>query len=401
MVTIACPIPADRLRRVLAPTNEASGLPNIAYTSADYYRHERDVVLGRSWAGLVFTDVIPQRPCAYPVDFMGLPLLVTRDRSGKLRVFHNVCSHRGIKLVAEPTDVSGVISCRYHCWSYALNGDLKATPHIGGVGQHTSPGFNNAEHGLKAVPCAEFLGVLFVNLSGDAPPFDQHIAPLRARAMRLIGAGGLALLRPGASDAGMTLEVGCNWKLAVENYCESYHLPWVHPSLNSYSRLEDHYYFADGTDFSGQGSLAYRLSDVAGTKLPRLPEWPAEQLNVAEYPSLYPNVLLGFHADHAFAIILVPLAPDRTREDVRLFLVAEGAEAEGYRGCRAATHEAWRGVFNEDVFAVEGLQAGRQSPGYGGGVFAPGMDQATHHFHRWVAMKLLSDRADATGLDDR
>jgi choline monooxygenase len=171
--------------------------------------------------------------------------------------------------------------------------------------------------------------------------------------------------------------------------------------LNSYSRLEDHYCFTDGSDFSGQGSLAYRLSDVAGTKLPRLPEWPAEQLNVAEYPSLYPNVLLGFHADHAFAIILVPLAPDRTREDVRLFLVADGAEAEGYRGCRAATHEAWRGVFNEDVFAVEGLQAGRQSPGYGGGVFAPGMDQATHHFHRWVAMKLLSDRADATGLDDR
>jgi choline monooxygenase len=47
-------------------------------------------------------------------------------------------------------------------------------------------------------------------------------------------------------------------------------------------------------------------------------------------------------------------------------------------------------VFTEDVFAVEGMQAGRASPGYDGGVFAPGMDQATHHFHRWVATKLLS-----------
>src|ERR1700722_566160 len=104
MVTTDCPIAVDRLNRVLVPTNEASGLPNIAYNSADFYRYERDAVLGRSWAGLMFTDVVPQRPCAYPVEFMGLPLLVTRDRNGKLRVFHNVCSHRGIKLVAEPAE---------------------------------------------------------------------------------------------------------------------------------------------------------------------------------------------------------------------------------------------------------------------------------------------------------
>jgi choline monooxygenase len=390
MVPVVCPISAERLNRVLAPTPEASGLPNIAYTGAEYFLHEQGAVLGTGWAGLVFSDVIPARPCAYPVEFMGLPLLVTRDRSGQLRVLHNVCSHRGIQLVAEPVDVPGVISCRYHRWSYSLSGGLKSTPHIGGVGQHTCAGFDNAEHGLKPVRSAEFLGVVFINLSGDAAPFDQHIAPLRERAMRLSGAGGLDLLRPGTSDAGMRFDLRCNWKLAVENYCESYHLPWVHPSLNSYSRLEDHYCYTDGSDFSGQGSLAYRPSDVAGSRLPRLPAWPADQMHVAEYPSLYPNVLLGFHADHAFAIILTPLAPDLTREDVRIFYVADGADAESHRGCRAAIHEAWRGVFTEDVFAVEGMQAGRASPGYDGGVFAPGMDQATHHFHRWVATKLLS-----------
>ncbi len=112
MVPVACPISAERLNRVLAPTPEASGLPNIAYTGAEYFLHERGAVLGTSWAGLVFSDVIPARPCAYPVEFMGLPLLVTRDRSGQLRVLHNVCSHRGIQLVAEPVDVPGVISCR-------------------------------------------------------------------------------------------------------------------------------------------------------------------------------------------------------------------------------------------------------------------------------------------------
>jgi choline monooxygenase len=186
----------------------------------------------------------------------------------------------------------------------------------------------------------------------------------------------------------LVIDVRCNWKLAVENYCEAYHLPWVHPALNDYSRLEDHYCFSDAQDFAGQGSLAYRLSDVAGTRLPRLEEWPADRTHVAEYPSLYPNVLLGFQADHAFAVILTPLAPDLTREEVRISYVGDGATAETYGACRAATHAAWDVVFREDVFAVEGMQQGRASPGYQGGVFSPVMDEATHHFHRWVAAKL-------------
>ena len=84
------------------------------------------------------------------------------------------------------------------------------------------------------------MGVLFVNLSGDAPDFERHIAPLRSRAGALMGERGWSQLRPGVEQSQLTLELRANWKLAVENYCEAYHLPWVHPSLNSYSRLEDH-----------------------------------------------------------------------------------------------------------------------------------------------------------------
>lgn len=381
------------LERVLRPIAAASGLPNEAYTGGAHFRRERDAVIGRTWAGLTFVDSIPPRAFAQPLEFMGLPLLVTRDRHGRLRVFHNVCSHRGMQLVAEPTELSALITCRYHCWAYSASGELKATPHIGGVGQHAIAGFDNAAHGLKEVRSAEFFGVLFINLSGDAPPFDRHIAPLRERMTALTGEHGLGALEAGVSDARLTLEVRCNWKLAVENYCESYHLPWVHPSLNSYSKLEDHYCFLDARDFSGQGSLAYRLSEVAGSRLPRLADWPAERMHVAEYPTLYPNVLLGVHADHAFALILTPLAPEATREELRIFYVGEGARAEAHGACRAATLAAWRGVFAEDVFAVEGMQRGRASPGYAGGVFSPVMDEPTHHFHRWVAERLLEQPA--------
>ena len=254
------PISRESLREVRRPIGEARGLPNAAYTSADHFRRERDAVLGRTWVGLAFSDTVPSRPFAQPVEFMGLPLLITRDRHGALRVFHNVCSHRGMKLVAEPTEVPALITCRYHCWSYTPGGELKSTPHIGGVNQHTCPGFSPADHGLKEVRSAEFLGVLFINLSGDAVDFAQHIEPLRRRATAFVGEGGWPQLVSGSSDAGLSLEVRCNWKLAVENYCESYHLPWVHPSLNSYSKV--------------RGSLLLpRRSGLFGPRVARISVW--------------------------------------------------------------------------------------------------------------------------------
>ena len=105
-------------------------------------------------------------------------------------------------------------------------------------------------------------------------------------------------------------------------------------------------------------------------------------MHVAEYPTLYPNVLLGFQADHAFAILLIPEAPDRTREELRIFYVGDGATRTPIAPAVRRPLSAWRIVFEQDLTAVEQLQLGRASPGYDGGVFSPAMDTATHHFHR-------------------
>ena len=90
-----------------------------------------------------------------------------------------------------------------------------------------------------------------------------------------------------------------------------------------------------------------------------------------------------------------PLSAERTREEMRIYYVSQGAACDTYAACRASTLNAWRGVFGEDVFAVEGMQQGRASPGYRGGVFSPGMDGPTHHFHCWVAQKLVEDASAA------
>jgi choline monooxygenase len=115
-------------------------------------------------------------------------------------------------------------------------------------------------------------------------------------------------------------------------------------------------------------------------------------MRTAEYVALFPNVLLGIQADHAFAMVLQPLAANRTVEHLRLFFVGdEAAQDPNYAASRHAVLAAWRVVFSEDIGAVEGMQAGRQSPGFTGGAFSPEMDAPTHYFHRWMATRLLEN----------
>ncbi len=376
------------LDSILKPIEQATGLPNLAYNNEAFFAHERDQVLGKGWAGLWFASDLPKKGYVKPVDFMGLPLVILRNKQGEIKVFHNVCSHRGMLLVHEEMEVQGALRCKYHSWSYNLDGELKGTPHLGGIGQQKIDGFNPCDHGLKPVRSAVWMDVIFINLSGDAPAFDDYVKPLTKKWETFLGTTGLGRMRAAVNGKGLEIEVKSNWKLAVENYCESYHLPWIHPSLNTYSRLEDHYHIMYDDDFGGQGSYAYRLSDEVGSALPRFPEWPADKLEQAEYVAFYPNVLLGIQADHTFAMIIEPLASECSKEHLRLYYVDDESISDRHAASRNATLESWRVVFAEDIDAVEGMQKGRRSPGYTGGVFSPVMDNPTHHFHQWVARKL-------------
>ncbi len=380
--------PGDGLEAVLRPTSQANGLPNEAYVSAQFADYEREHLLGRTWACIGFASDVPEPGDAKPVDWQGLPLLMLRDSADTLRVFHNVCSHRGQLLVSKPCRVKGGVRCPYHSWTYGLDGALRGTPHVGGPGVHESPEFDRGAHGLKPVRMAEWLDLVFVNLSGEAPGLERYLAPVLERWQPLWGEGGVAELRTAADHGRIELEVRANWKLAVENYCESYHLPWVHPGLNTYSRLEDHYNIVGEAPYAGQGSHAYRYAEHAGIALPRFAQWPQDRVETAEYIALFPNVLLGLQVDHAYAIVLHPVGHDRTLERVQLYYVGDDAVGPGYETSRRKLVEGWREVFVEDVWAVEGLQRGRHSPAFTGGVFSPAMDTPTHRFHRWVAEAL-------------
>ncbi|MEM0934857.1 MAG: aromatic ring-hydroxylating dioxygenase subunit alpha [Pseudomonadota bacterium] len=381
------------LDAVLRPLGEARGLPNAHYTDATVFAEESTALLAETWAGCAVAAQVPEPGDALPLTFAGVPILVVRDRAGTVRVFQNVCRHRGMILVTEPRKILGAIRCPYHSWCYGTDGRLVATPHVGGPGMNVHPDVDRATLGLAEIRSQIWRDVVWVNLSGTAPPFEEAFAPLIARWAEFEA----QTLYHGGPESTFTLDVACNWKLAVENYCESYHLPWVHPGLNSYSRLEDHYHIEEPGSFSGQGTVVYRQMIAGAGDIAVFPDFAGLSRKWdtgAEYIAAYPNVLLGVHRDHAYAILLQPDGPGRTREEIHIYYAAPDLpETE-----RKANATLWKDVFVEDIFVVEGMQAGRAGPLFDGGRFSPAMDGPTHCFHAWAADRILKRRRAASAL---
>jgi choline monooxygenase len=379
------------LSRVKEPLSTANGLPNAHYIDPAVFAEERDALLFGQWAGLAVAADVPEAGDAKPITFMSMPLLLLRDRNDQVRVFQNTCRHRGMILVEEPCKIEGAIRCPYHSWCYSTEGKLVSTPHVGGPGQNTHPDVDRSTLGLTEIRSHIWRDVVWVNVDGQAPEFEVAMKPVMERWAEFE--------RPlfhGGADSKFVLSVKSNWKLAVENYCESYHLPWVHPGLNSYSRLEDHYNIEEYGAYSGQGTLVYRqLEGANGAKFADFEGLDAKWDTAAEYISVYPNVLLGMHRDHAFAIVLVPKGPEETEENIHLYYATPETDAD----LRAKNTEQWKVVFEEDIFVVEGMQRGRHGVNFDGGRFSPAMDGPTHCFHDWVAGKVNERRAMANAAE--
>lgn len=374
---------SGKLQGVLQPVATATGLPNEHYVDQETFEAEREAVFFGNWAAVGFGKDVPETADARPFEFLGIPLLLVRGRDDTVRVFQNTCRHRGMILVSEPKKLRGVIRCPYHSWCYDLNGDLKSTPHVGGPGHNVDDNIDRATLGLIEIRSHVWQDVVFINMSGDAPPFEEAASSMLERWKEFEQPAYF-----GGADSEFELSVRSNWKLAVENYCESYHLPWVHPGLNSYSRLEDHYHIVEQGAYSGQGTMVYNPSlseEQAFSNFESLSEkWDTQ----AEYISLFPNVLLGVHRDHRYAIILVPESVERTTERVAIYYARESMTGAEFADLRRRNTAQWKEIFEEDIFVVEGMQAGRHGRYFDGGKFSPVMDEPTWVFHHWVASQL-------------
>ena len=370
---------------------KAHGLPNECYTSKDYTLIERKKLFEDKWIVAGVASSIPEIGDVKPIDILGMPILILRNKQNKIKVFHNVCSHRGVKLVSKSGKINSLIRCPYHSWSYSLDGKLMATPHIGGMNKHSADGFDKSKSNLKEIRSYIWLDLIMININQNEMSFEEYIKPLSDRWEKFWPIKDRELIHHSNDFGYFKLNAKCNWKFAIENYCESYHLPWVHPGLNSYSKIEDHYHIQGLPNrFAGQGTVVYNPQFKGKEKLPSFPNWPKDKENIAEYVALFPNVMLGIHKDHYYAYWIEPINHEFTLEHMELYYVGEqAAQANKFKSLRKQNHKQWEDIQKEDVDIIQGMQTGRNSPSYNGGNFSPVMDNPTHHFHKWVAQNLI------------
>ena len=247
---------------------EASGLPAHCYTDPAILESEFQAHFAAGWISVGVTQMILNAGDVYPITVAGRPLLLTRDRDGAVHVFHNVCRHRGTKLITEPCNRgNGLLQCPYHSWTYGLDGAHVAARYQDGTSAGGLDDATKSKRSLLPVRTAIWCDIIFANLSGAAQSFEEFIRPLAARWAAL----DFGLLRLATTQE---FRVDANWKIVGENFLDSYHLPFVHPQMGTV-----------GADSYAQ-ELNIMNRDITGYIMPRFGVGQEDMLPGPVFPNL-------------------------------------------------------------------------------------------------------------------
>jgi Rieske 2Fe-2S family protein len=364
-------------------------LPRDAYTSPRVFAFEQERFFAGSWTCVGREGDLENTGTQRAVRVGGAGVLLVRGTDGRARAFANTCRHRGHELlgVGEQTTRRTVL-CPYHAWTYDLDGSLRVAP---GFRDHTE--LRPGEHGLVELPLESWHGFLFVNGSGDAPPFAEHVGALD----ELVAPYQPARLVPLASHA---YDLACNWKVVLENYHECYHCPLIHPELCQVSPP------ASGDNFELDGAWVggtMDLKDHAATMsldghsdgVP-IPGLDAERLRTVAYLGLFPNLLLSLHPDYLMTHLVEPLGPDLSHVVCTWYFPPEATERPGFDPAYAV--EFWDRTNRQDWAACESVQRGMASPHFQPGPLAPAED-AVYHVVTMIARAYLGERPSASPRD--
>lgn len=387
---------ARRLEPYLAglnrPAGEAEGLPGWLYTSPDVFEAERRAIFAPGWIGIGYASEVANPGDAISADYAGWRFLVIRGDDRKVRVFHNMCRHRGLPIVEGFRSSRPTVSCPWHMWTYDLEGRLIATPNLGGTGVNECPGFNKGELGLIEVRSAIWMGVVFVNVDGKAPALEQHLAPTTERLKDF----DLSLV----TESSETLETRFegNWKLGIEGGVEDYHIPWVHKQLGPSGDFRGEWAGDSWVGVTCRRDMAAaraRYVDpaaaAAGGTLPLFPHLPETGMAEASIIlSMLPANLIAAVTDHVVVSLFIPEAPNRTRVRRRFFFLGEAATSSAHAVARKRVRDAWDIVTEQDgpiIARMQQLAGVRDEIGFRPR-FSPYWEPAVHHFQKVVASRL-------------
>lgn len=380
----------DMLEAVSRPVERAVGLPGRAFSDPEFLALENERLFPRCWVAAGAASDIPEPGDARPVEVAGMPLVLVRGRDGAIAAFHNVCRHRAMTVVTEPCKGLKTLRCPWHSWAYALDGRLVATPNLGGIGKGEAEGFDKGHLGLKPVRTGEWLGIVFVNLDGEAPPLEAHTAALERR----FSAFDFSCLRHGATTERV---FEANWKLAIEGGIEDYHLPWVHPQAVNGDVVWTPRTEWSERDYTGvSGTIDGKDTDAdtgdvrRDSELPKFPDLPADVDVNGSFICLFPNLGLGVFHDHIVTTIFTPQGAERTHARKDYFFVGDAATDPALEDARQQVIAGWITIGDQDKPIVEEVHRNHKTRARAGidTVFSPFWEGAVQHFQKTVASYL-------------
>ena len=341
-----------------------NGLPSFAYTDEEYWVKECKTVFSDNWVFVGFAHELSNVGDVLPILVAEQPILLVKNSKRDVVAFHNVCSHRCLKLVDRSKNVGKIISCPYHAWSYDLEGNLVASPHFGGTNKHKPKNFIVSNHGLKSVRVKVWHDWIFINLNKKASSFNKYAAPL---VKQLSGINFNKIYPVKTLEFG---EILTNWKFLIENFIEPYHVQFVHRKTTS-QPLNDHYTIVEGKCYGCGVNVKEENTS-------------SKNLAVSSrYLSLFPNFIIGTYYPGQIGVHLNTPISSRATNQKRVIYVSEGYELT--KSEIENQKNLWWKVHKEDHAICERLQLGRNSPvSQTGGLLSPHWEKSVRAFQKNV-----------------
>ncbi len=371
---------SDLLERMRGPIDRAPSLPGAAYHEPDILESEVERVFRGRWISIGLGHQVANPGDIHPVSLAGRPLIMVRGSDGHVRVFHNVCRHRGLLLVDQPCRAD-TISCPYHGWTYDLSGQCVTIPYWDrSTGKVHRPRPDEG-FGLLEVRSRHWLDAVFVDLAGSALPFDQVITPLASR-------WATESFDPLRVITTWEATTPSNWKLVLENFMDAYHLGFVHPQVGTTKSAADHDIVQVSPDIFGVRYLGGAVSRTWAEPLPPIGRLDERLAGNTEAFFLFPNSLFFLHPGFIALRTVLPQTTDKAYT-VESVYVSDRGMADKFEAQRAKMIEAHRLISDQDLPILARVQATKRSPANDQTRFARDWDQRSQLFQTRVLEALL------------